>query len=227
MKRTRIKSVHYKYILTVATSLHHSLSPAMEFYLLMLTKSIHVPTHFSQIFSYFIAISMTHVRVLHVLHLHGTKNSTLSTFLKTTTIIFTVTSLVKFQHKAATLILCLNWFSSKLPLSFGSARSLNLPLVSNGSALSVTVLLTPPGSFSIGFLPLTISSKRIFLYTSRLSDTLPHMAYSGARYPKLPLTRVVMWLTPSGISFAKPKSATRGSQNLNPEVHCLPLSPYE
>uniref|UniRef100_A0A7N0V8V7 Uncharacterized protein n=1 Tax=Kalanchoe fedtschenkoi TaxID=63787 RepID=A0A7N0V8V7_KALFE len=96
-------------------------------------------------------------------------------------------------HKAATFMACLNCISSKFPLSLGSAMSLNFPLIIKGSAHSVMVLLIPPGSFSIGFLPVRISRSRIpKLYTSQLSETFPHMAYSGAKYPRVPLTRVVI-----------------------------------
>lgn len=62
---------------------------------------------------------------------------------------------------------------------------------------------------SIARLPV-MSSRRTTpkQYMSDIFVSLPLMAYSGAQYPYVPITLVVTWLlSPTGPSFARPKSA--------------------
>nr|ACR37127.1 unknown [Zea mays] len=44
--------------------------------------------------------------------------------------------------------------------------------------------------------------------TSNFSVSLPDAAYSGAKYPKVPITLVETWVLLLVVNFASPKSAT-------------------
>lgn len=115
-----------------------------------------------------------------------------------------------FMHWIAACIIQRDSYSLYCPFSLGSRSSLSYN-ASRGRAHSTRETSCLGRLCSMGLRPVRSSSSTMpKAYTSALTVICPVSAYSGAKYPMVPNTRVSSAKSPSVCRLASPKSPTIG-----------------
>ncbi|KAG6643251.1 hypothetical protein CIPAW_09G196700 [Carya illinoinensis] len=97
--------------------------------------------------------------------------------------------------------------SSYFPFSLGSITSRTFPSMNLSQTQSTRTNSSGVAFCSVGLRPqVTSSNSAPNANTSELVVALPVLGSSGARYPKVPTTRVVLGFEPCSYSLASPKS---------------------
>ncbi|KAG4400825.1 hypothetical protein GLYMA_07G135650v4 [Glycine max] len=112
-----------------------------------------------------------------------------------------------FEHINPNFSTTITSFSSKWPFSFGSTTSSILPCLYFSHTQSTNTISSGNALGSIGLRPQTTSSKSApNAKTSELVVAFPVLGNSGAKYPNVPTTLVVLGLAPCSYNLANPKS---------------------